>query len=148
MIFSSELLVNFSREEHSASLAIGIQVNIGVHSKIKDHNADLIDAPSSTLQNDNLQQLGSVTFCIFTSIYSQHLQKDQQLSHLHTAAEMDLEIEAQHDGTAKPFCTCYRSLPSVWSWTGAFPYQSLHSCAREASYLQNKDKAFINVTVF
>lgn len=54
----------------------------------------------------------------------------------------------QRDGTARPFCTCCRSLPSAWSWTGAFLYRPLHSCAREASYLQNKDQDFIKITAF
>lgn len=42
---------------------------------MKCGNADLVNAPASTLQDNNLQQLGSVTLCIFTGIYSEHLQK-------------------------------------------------------------------------
>lgn len=41
-------------------------------------NADLVDAPAPTLQDNNLQQLGSMTLRIFPSIYSQHLKKDGQ----------------------------------------------------------------------
>ncbi len=37
--------------------------------------SDLVDASASALQDDDLQQFGSVTLCVLTCIYGQHLQQ-------------------------------------------------------------------------
>lgn len=37
--------------------------------------SDLVNASASTLQDDDLQQLGGVTLCIFPGVYGQHLQR-------------------------------------------------------------------------
>lgn len=36
--------------------------------------SDLLDASASTLQDDHLQEFSSVTLCIVSSIYGQHLE--------------------------------------------------------------------------
>lgn len=37
--------------------------------------SDLVDASASALQDDDLQQFGSMTLCVLTCIYGQYLQQ-------------------------------------------------------------------------
>lgn len=40
---------------------------------------DLVDASASALQDDDLQEFGSVTLCVLAGIYCQHLQQVQKV---------------------------------------------------------------------
>lgn len=79
------------------------------YSKISS-DPDLVDASSSALQDDHLQQFGSVTLCILTCIYSQHLQQVKgQISDSGKHFIQNINCERKME-TAKvgPFCTYCR----------------------------------------